>query len=129
MGGSRRSGPTAEQCGTASPNYPLASRADCAREVNPPLAAAVTDVAPAPVGVAASLGAPREVRGRGHHFVVGSIASRRVGFAPAHVEDLLARVGVGLTTRTKGAGDTRGVRKVIRHRFMARIGIAIPFSY
>jgi hypothetical protein len=87
--------------------------------VNPPLAAAVEDVAPAPVVVAASLGAPREVRGRGHHFVVGSITSRRVGFAPTHIEDLLARVGVGLTTRTKGAGDTRGVRKVIRHRFMA----------
>jgi len=89
----------------------------------------VKDVAPAPVVVAARLGASREVRGGGHHFVIGTVAGRRVGFAPAHVENLLAGVGVRLTTGTVGAGDTRGVRKVIRHlRFMARIGIAIPFS-
>ena len=87
------------------------------------------DVAPAPVVVAAGLGASREVRGSGHHFVIGAISRRRVGFAPAHVENLLAGVGVGLTTGTVGAGDTRGVRKVIRHRLMARICIALPFSY
>jgi hypothetical protein len=52
-----------------------------------------------------------------------------VGFAPAHVENLQAGVGIGLTTGTVGASDTRGVRKVVRHlRFMARISIAIPFS-
>jgi len=89
----------------------------------------VQDLAPAPVVVAARLGASREVRGGGHHLVVGAIADRRVGFAPAHVENLLAGVGIGLTTGTVGAGDTGGVRKVIRHRLMVRISIAIPLSY
>ena len=87
------------------------------------------DVAPAPVVVAARFGASREVRGGGHHLVVGAIAGRRVRFAPAHVENLLAGVGIGLTIGTVGAGDTGSVRKVIRHRVMARINITIPFSY
>jgi len=92
--------------------------------------AAVDDVAPAPVVVAARLGTPRQVRGRGYHLVVGAVTRRRVGFAPAHVEDFLAWIGIGLTTRTIGAGDTWSVWKVIRHRFMARICCtAIPFSY
>src|SRR5207245_4816342 len=99
-----------------------------AQSFRPPLAAAVEYVAPAPVVVAARLGAPRQVRGRGHHFVVGAVTRRRVGFAPAHVENLLARVGIRLTTGTVGAGDTRSVREVVRHRSMARISIAIPFS-
>ena len=86
------------------------------------------DVAPAPVVVAAGLGASRQIRGGGHHFVIGAITRRRVGFAPAHVEDFLARVGVRLTTGTVGAGDTWSVREAVRHRSMARISIAIPFS-
>ena len=85
-------------------------------------------VAPAPVVVTTRLGASREVRGGRHHFVVGAISYRRVGFAPAHVENLQARIGIGLTTGTVGAGDTRGVREVVRHRLMARVCIANPFS-
>src|SRR5262245_6940851 len=76
----------------------------------------VQDVAPASVVVAARLGASRKVRGRGHHFVFGAVARRAVGFAPAYVENLKARVGVGLTTGTVRARDTRCVRKVICHR-------------
>jgi len=89
----------------------------------------VQEVAPAPVVVAARLGAAREVRGGGYYLVVGAIAGRRVGFAPAYVENLLAGVGIGLTTGTVGAGNTGGVRKVIRHRLMARISVAILFPY
>ena len=85
------------------------------------------DVAPLPVVVAARLGAAREVRGGGHHLVIGAIAGRQVGFAPAYVENLLAGVGIGLTTGTVGAGDTGAVLKVIRHRLMARVSVAIPF--
>src|SRR5262249_35267927 len=87
------------------------------------------EVAPAPIVVAARLGASREVRGGGHHLVVGAIAGRRVGFTPAHVENLLAGVSIGLTIGTISADDTGSVRKVIRHRVMARISITIPFSY
>ena len=94
----------------------------------PPLAATVEYVAPAPVVVASRLGAPREVRGRGHQFVVGAVTRRRVGFAPPHVENFLARVGIRLTAGTVRAGDTRSFREVVRHRSMARIDIAIPFS-
>src|SRR5262249_30849827 len=76
----------------------------------------VQDVAPASVVVAARLGASRKVRGRGHHFVFGAVARRKVGFAPTHVENLKAGVGVGLAAGTVRAGNTRCVRKVIRHR-------------
>jgi len=87
----------------------------------------VEDGAPAPVVVAARLGASREVRGSVHHFVIGATSRRRVGFAPVHVENLQAGVGIGLTTGTEGAGDARGVRKVVRHRLMARIKYRRPF--
>src|SRR5262249_28117691 len=82
----------------------------------PPLAATVEYVAPAPVVVAAGLGAPREVRGGDHHAVVGAMGRRQVGFAPAYVENGLARVGIGLTPGAVCARDIRGVRKVIHHR-------------
>jgi len=88
----------------------------------------VQDVAPASVVVAARLGASRKVRGRGHNFVFGAVARWKVGFAPAHVENLKARVGVGLTTGTVRARDTRCVRKVIRHRSKTH-GITPPCLY
>jgi hypothetical protein len=79
------------------------------------LAPTVQYVAPAPVVVAAGLSAPREVRGSAHHVVVGAISCRRVGFAPAHVENVQARVGIGLTTGAICARDESGVgRKVVK---------------
>src|SRR6266850_3378007 len=100
----------------------LAGAADArAQRYRPPLAAAVEYVAPAPVVVAARLGAPRQVRGGGHHFVVGAISRRGVRFAPAHVENVLARVGIGLTTGAVCARDIRAVRKVIRHHPSAHV--------
>ena len=111
---------------------PRQARGDTSRrrsEAIARLARAVQDFAPAPVVVASRLGASREVRRGGHHLVVGAIADRRVGFAPVHVENLPAGVGIGLTTGTVSAGDTGGVGKVIRHRLMARISIAMSFPY
>jgi hypothetical protein len=81
--------------------------------------ATVKYVAPAPVVVAARLGASREVREGRHQFVVGAISCRRVGFAPAHVENFLARIGIGLTTGTVTPRDIGGVRKAINHRSSA----------
>src|SRR5258705_1459783 len=76
----------------------------------------VQHVAPGPVVVAARLGAPREVRGSDHDLVGGTISRWRVGFAPAHVENVPARVGIGLATGAICAPDISGVRKEIRQR-------------
>src|SRR5207245_3407639 len=76
----------------------------------------VDHLAPAPVVIAARLGAPGKI-GRGdHRLVVGAVARRGVGLAPAYVEDLQARVRVGLTTGTIRSGNGRGVRNELRHR-------------
>jgi hypothetical protein len=63
----------------------------------PPLAATVQYVAPASVVVAARLSAPLEVRGSDHYFVVAAIQRGRVGFTPAHIENVQPGVGIGLT--------------------------------
>src|SRR5262245_36886921 len=77
--------------------------------------ATVEYVAPAPIVVAARLSTPREVRRGGDHFVVGATWRLRVGFAPAHVKNVLARIGIGLTAGAVCARDIRRVRKIIRH--------------
>src|SRR4029453_3194076 len=92
------------------------------------LAPTVQDFPPAPVVVAAGLSAPREVRGSAHHVVVGAISCRRVGFAPAHVENVQARVGIGLTTGAICARDESGVRKASRQSCATPVHPPPPFT-
>src|SRR5207302_9934854 len=93
-----------------------------------PSASSVENLAPAPVVVPARLRASRQVGRGAHHGVVEAVAHRRVGFAPAHVEDLAAWVRFGLTARTVRAGNRGGVRDEIRHRSVASARIAISLQ-
>ena len=60
-----------------------------------------------------------------HARVVGAIPGGRVRRAPADVEDLAARIGVGLTLGTVGTSDSGGVGQEVRHRSIARNAVAI----
>ena len=80
---------------------------------------------PAAVVVAARLRATRKESLRPHRGIVGAIPRGRVRRAVANVEDFTAGVGVWLTIWAVGTSDSRGVRKEVRHRSMARKSVAI----
>jgi hypothetical protein len=80
---------------------------------------------PASVVVAARLRAAREKRLGPHRSIVGAVPRGRMRRAVANVEDFAAGIGVRLTVWAVGTSDSRGVRKEVRHRSMARRAIAI----
>jgi len=80
---------------------------------------------PTSVVVAAGLRAPRQKRLGADRSVVGAVPRGRVRRAVADVEDLTTRVGVRLAIGAVGTSDSGGVRKEVRHRYMARIAVAI----
>jgi len=80
---------------------------------------------PASVVVAARFRAAREERLRPHRAIVGAVPRGRVRRAVTNVEDFTAGIGVRLTVWAVRTSDSRGVRKEVRHRSMARRAIAI----
>ena len=76
----------------------------------------VEDLAPAAVVLAARLDAAEQVSGGADEAVVGSLVVQRVRIAPAHIQDLRRRIGVGLAARTVGAYDDGRTRlDEVRH--------------
>jgi hypothetical protein len=89
---------------------------------------AMHQLAPASVVVAARFRAARQKRLRPHRAVLGAVPRGRVRRAPTNVEDLAARIGIGLTIGAVGTSDSGGVRKEVRHRSIARKSVAISTS-
>src|SRR2546428_12935674 len=80
----------------------------------------VVHLAPAPIVVAARLGATGKI-GRGdHRLVAGAVARRGVGLAPAYGQVLRARAGAGPPTGTIASGSGRGGRNELRERSRPR---------
>jgi hypothetical protein len=104
---------------------PRAAGGDRARHA----ARAVHQLAPASIVVAARLRAPRQKGLRPHRAVVGAVPRGRVRRAPTDVEDLTARIGVGLTVGAIGTSDSGGVGQEVRHRSIARSSVAISASH
>jgi hypothetical protein len=80
---------------------------------------------PASVVVAARLSASREERFRPYRSIVGAVPRGRVRRAVPNVEDFAAGIRVRLTVGAIGTSDSGGVRKEVRHRYMARESVAI----
>jgi hypothetical protein len=80
---------------------------------------------PASVVVAARLRAAREKRLGPHRSIVGAVPRGRVRRAVPNVEDFTAGIGVRLTVGAIRTSDSGGVRKEVRHRYMARKSVAI----
>jgi hypothetical protein len=91
-------------------------------------ARAMHQLAPASIVVAARLGASRQKGLGSHRAVVGAVPRGRVRRAPTDVEDLTARIGVGLAVGAIGTSDSGGVRQEVRHRSTARNSVAISAS-
>src|SRR5215475_9916190 len=78
--------------------------------------AAVEQLAPETVGVAAGLGAARGVVLRGDGGVVEAVAARKVLVAVADVEELKGGIGERLAPGTPGAGDGGAIESLLAHR-------------
>lgn len=89
---------------------------------------AVDELAPAAVVGAAGLGGPRKDGVGAHRPVVGAARRRGVRQAPARVEDLAARVGVGLAAGAVRAGNRGRLGDVLRHGLMAMTSLAMLYS-
>ncbi len=74
------------------------------------------ELAPETVGVAAGLGAARQVALGGHVAVVRTLAARGVLIAVTDVEDLQGRVGKRLTAWAPGTGNDRTIGRGLAHR-------------
>jgi hypothetical protein len=92
-------------------------------------ARAMHQLAPASIVVAARLRATRQERLRPYRAVVSATPRGRMRRAPADVEDLTARIGVGLTLGAVGTSDSGGVRQEVGHRPIARSCVAISTSH
>jgi hypothetical protein len=76
--------------------------------------------APAAIVLAAGLTAAGRIAFHRNGLVVEAARGWSVRRAPAHVEDLQARIGIGFAGGTVRAGDGGGISDRLRQRNMAR---------
>jgi hypothetical protein len=115
--------------GSGSSGAPRPSPRVAGRRRGPGTAWAVHQLAPASIVLAAGLGAAGQKRLCAHRGIIGTVPRGRMRRAPADVEDLTARIGVGLAIGAVGTSDRGAVGQEIRHRSIARSTVAISTSH